>query len=68
MFRRRETSKDDRARTSRLLNGLEAAYAHRTSDPCGDADLDDFENVIVSATGAECHPPYPPPGHDYPRR
>ncbi|GGV86790.1 hypothetical protein GCM10010294_67860 [Streptomyces griseoloalbus] len=68
IFNRRETAADDQARTTRLLNGLEAAYAARTGDPCGDADLDDFEEVIVSATGAECEPPYPPAGHTYPRR
>ncbi|WP_103542043.1 hypothetical protein [Streptomyces sp. SM1] len=68
LFRRRETPADDQARTGRLLEGLEAAYANRTGDPCSGVDLDDFENVIVSAAGAEGEPTYPPPGHDYPRR
>lgn len=68
IFRRRENRADDKSRTGRLLEGLDAAYAARTGDPCGDADLDDFENVIIDATGAEFDAPYPPPGHGYPRR
>lgn len=62
IFRRRETAADDRARTGRLLDSLDAAYEGQTGE------ITDFEDVIITATGAECEPPYPPPGHDYPRR
>jgi hypothetical protein len=68
MFRRRENRTDDNARTGRLLDGLEAAYAARTSDPVDGGPVDDFESVILSAAGAEVTSPYPPPGHGYPRR
>ncbi|MGW6008653.1 hypothetical protein [Streptomyces sp. NPDC055210] len=67
-FRRRETQRDDQARTGRLLDGLEAAYLARTGDPVGEADLDDFENVIVAAAHPHHDTTYPPPGHGYPRR
>ncbi|WP_416983531.1 hypothetical protein [Streptomyces sp. T028] len=63
IFRRTETAKDDQARTIRILDSLDAAYDGKTGD------LDDFEDVIISATGAEVDgTPYPPPGHGYPRR
>lgn len=62
MFSRRETAKEDRARTGRMLDSLDAAYDGT------DGEITDFEDVIISATGAECSPPYPPPGHTYPRR
>ncbi len=63
LFNRRETADDDRARTGRLLDGLDAAYDGHTGE------ITDFEDVIISATGAEVDgSPYPPPGHGYPRR
>ncbi|MEU3441789.1 hypothetical protein ACPCSD_24590 [Streptomyces griseoincarnatus] len=62
IFRRRENAADDRARTGRLLDGLDAAYDGQTGP------ITDFEDVIISATGAEVEGDYPPPGHDYPRR
>lgn len=62
MFRRRETAADDTARTGRLLDSLDAAYDGT------EGEITDFEEVIISATGAECYSPYPPPGHGYPRR
>lgn len=68
IFRRRETPSDDQARTGRLLDGVDAAYAARTGDPVDGGPVDDFESVILSATGAETTDLYPPPGHGYPRR
>lgn len=68
IFRRRETAAQDQDRSVRFLDGVEAAYARRTGDPCSTAPLDDFEDVIVEAAGAEFDAPYPPPGHGYPRR
>ncbi|MER6296872.1 hypothetical protein [Streptomyces althioticus] len=62
IFRRRENAADDRERTCRLLDGLDAAYDGQTGP------ITDFERVIISATGAEQKGEYPPPGHDYPRR
>jgi hypothetical protein len=68
IFNRRETAADDDARTGRLLQGVENAYAQRTGDPVDGGPLDEFEETVL---GASVPPPgasYPPPGHGYPRR
>ncbi len=65
---RRETKKHDEARTGRLLDGLETAYAVRTGDPCGDADLTEFEETVLFAVAGDPAQPYPPAGHSFPRR
>lgn len=58
-LRRRETATDDQARTNRLLDAIDT-----TTGP-----LDECDDVILSAAGAEVDgTPYPPPGHGYPRR
>ncbi|MBZ6107324.1 hypothetical protein [Streptomyces olivaceus] len=63
LFRSREDHQDDQDRTGRLLDSLDAAYAHATGE------ITDFEDVVICATGAEVDgTPYPPPGHGYPRR
>ncbi|MBD9700674.1 hypothetical protein IHE56_00920 [Streptomyces sp. ID01-12c] len=64
----RETPADDHARTTRILQSVETAYATRTGNPCGDAPLTDFEHTILTAATPTADTPYPPPGHDYPRR
>jgi hypothetical protein len=65
---RRETPTDDQARTRRLLDGVESAYAARTGDPCGDADLTEFEEAVLFGVAGDPDQPYPPTGHDFPRR
>ncbi|MBL3670248.1 hypothetical protein JL475_30590 [Streptomyces sp. M2CJ-2] len=67
-LRRRETAADDQARTGRLLQGLEDAYAARTGDPVDGGPLDEFEETVINAAAAQYGTPYPPAGHDYPRR
>ncbi|MEU1224705.1 hypothetical protein [Streptomyces microflavus] len=67
IFRRRETPAHDDARTTLLLNGLEAAYEQRRGgDP--EAPLTEFEEVVLAATVTLSGEPYPPAGHTYPRR
>lgn len=67
IFRRRETAADDAARTTLLLDGLEAAYEERRgADP--EAPLTQFETVVLDATVSLSGEPYPPAGHSYPRR
>ncbi len=70
LFRRNrtETYADDFARTGRLLEGLEAAYAARTGDPASDLPLTDFEDVVIEAAMPLHGDPYPPAGHTYPKR
>ncbi|MFF4144686.1 hypothetical protein ACFY0A_25575 [Streptomyces sp. NPDC001698] len=68
IFSRRETSTDDSARTGRLLEGLERAYATRTGDPVDGGPLTDFEQVVVEAAAPSPGTPYPPAGHSYPRK
>ncbi|MER5890742.1 hypothetical protein ABT160_43565 [Streptomyces sp. NPDC001941] len=65
---RRENKAHDDARTGRLLDGVEAAYAARTGDPCGDQELTAFEEIALFASAPDPREPYPPAGHDYPRR
>lgn len=65
---RRENWRDDERRTGRLLDSLDGAFAHRTGDPCADADLTDFEETVLFGVGNDPGQPYPPAGHGYPRR
>jgi hypothetical protein len=57
MFRRQETPADDRARTDRFLDSLDA-----------DNRGDQLERIVFDAAAAEVTGSYPPPGHTYPRR
>ncbi|MDX2695934.1 hypothetical protein [Streptomyces ipomoeae] len=64
----RETKREDDARTGALLDAVDAAF-----DDGGLATYDDpaFEDVVLEGLG--CGPdctgqPYPPAGHNYPRR
>jgi len=66
LFRRRETQRDDYARTGRLLEALENAYYERVGEVV--ADLDPFEEVVMEAVMPLPGDPYPPAGHTYPRR
>ncbi len=67
-FRGRETQADDDARTGRLLDGVDTAYAVRTGAPAGDDDLTDFEETVLFASAPDPSTPYPPAGHTYPRK
>lgn len=67
-FRRTETKADDDARTTRLLSGIEDAYAKRTGDPVDGGPLTDFEETVLLAAAPDPTQPYPPAGHGYPRR
>ncbi|MFJ4623045.1 hypothetical protein [Streptomyces sp. NPDC088812] len=68
IFRRRETAADDQARTGRLLDGVDTAYATRTGDPVDGGPLTAFEETVLGAAAPEPGATYPPPGHGYPRR
>jgi hypothetical protein len=68
MFRRSETTRDDHARTCRLLEGLETAYADRTGDPVDGGPLTEFEEVVLEGAAPLVGDTYPPAGHTYPRR
>ncbi|MFF9758591.1 hypothetical protein ACF1G4_03320 [Streptomyces caelestis] len=68
LFRRRETPADDQARTGRLLQGVEDAYAKRTGDPVDGGELTQFEETVLFASAPPADATYPPPGHGYPRR
>lgn len=68
IFRRTENAADDEARTGRILQGVEDAYAARTGDACGDAALTTFEETVLRAAVPADGTPYPPPGHTYPSR
>lgn len=68
LFSRRETATDDQARTGRLLDGVESAYAARTGDPVDGGPLTEFEETVLGAAAPQAGAPYPPPGHGYPRR
>ncbi|MER6147974.1 hypothetical protein [Streptomyces hirsutus] len=68
LFRRRETADDDQARTSRLLAGVESAYAARTGDPVDGGPLTEFEETVLGSAVPEAGTAYPPPGHSYPHR
>lgn len=68
LFSRSESKKDDDARTSRILQGLEDAYAKRTGDPVDGGDLTRFEEVVLEAAAPRHGDQYPPAGHSYPKR
>lgn len=67
-MKRRETKADDDARTTRLLDGLETAYAIRTGDPVDGGPLTQFEETVLEGAVPLPGDPYPPPGHSYPRK
>ncbi|GGS47903.1 hypothetical protein [Streptomyces violaceus] len=67
-FRRTENAADDQARTIRILDGIETAYAARTGDPVDGGPLNDFEEVVIEGAAPRAGDTYPPPGHGYPRR
>lgn len=62
---RRETKREDDARTYALLDAVDAAF-----DTGGKAQFDDpaFEEVVLFGTAYDPTQPYPPAGHTYPRR
>lgn len=62
---RRETHDDDNRRTGALLDALDRASEMR---PDPDADLDDFETVVLFGVANDPSQPYPPAGHTFPRR
>ncbi|MGP3636463.1 hypothetical protein ACTU45_24430 [Streptomyces sp. 24-1644] len=66
IFRRRETAADDAARTTLLLDGLEAAYEQRRGGE--DVPLTQFEEVVLDASVTLSGEPYPPAGHTYPKK
>lgn len=62
---RRETRADDNARTIRLLNASDVAFA---AEPADDLALD-FEAVVMEGLLTDrAVPVYPPAGHGYPRK
>lgn len=65
MSLRRENRRDDNRRTIELLNALDRASEMR---PDPDAELDDFETVVLFGVGNDPTQPYPPAGHRYPKR
>ncbi|MBB4711179.1 hypothetical protein BJ965_001061 [Streptomyces luteogriseus] len=68
IFRRTETASDAADRTTRILQGVEDAYAARTGDPVDGGPLDEFEQTVLGGAVAPPGVDYPPPGHGYPRR
>lgn len=62
---RRETADEDRLRSNGLLDALDRASEMR---PDPDAELDQFETVILFGVANDPSKPYPPAGHRYPRR
>ncbi|WP_037935838.1 hypothetical protein [Streptomyces sp. SPB78] len=63
---RREGSDETRARTLRLLDHLDVAYAVRTGG-AWDVEMTPFEDVLLEGLGDDLT--YrPPAGHSYPRR
>jgi hypothetical protein len=62
---RRETHDDDNRRTGALLDALDRASEMR---PDPDADLDDFETVVLFGVAGDPAQQYPPAGHTYPKR
>jgi hypothetical protein len=68
LFRRSETKADDDARTGRLLDGLETAYAIRTGDPVDGGPLTPFEEVVLEGAVPLPGDIYPPVGHTYPTK
>lgn len=62
---RRETRDDDNRRTYALLDALDNATEAR---PDPQADLSDFETVVLFGVATDPTQPYPPAGHTYPRR
>ena len=65
---RRETQRHDDKRTTRLLDGVDSAYAARTGDPVNGGELTDFEETVLHGVARDPATPYPPAGHGYPRR
>jgi len=63
MSLRRETSNDDKRRTYALLDALDRAAEMRP-----DAELDEFETVVLFGVANDPTQPYPPAGHKYPKR
>jgi hypothetical protein len=60
IFRRTETHADDNDRTRRLLDAGDAAFEDESSD---------FSDVVMDGlTSDVLADPYPPAGHNYPRR
>ena len=57
---RRETPTDDNARTIRLLDAADTAF---------ETDDSHFADIVMTGLGTDkATRPYPPTGHDYPRR
>ncbi|MGW4311014.1 hypothetical protein [Streptomyces californicus] len=65
MSRRRETKYEDDARTYALLDAVDAAF-----DDGGKATYVDpaFEDVVLFGIAYDPTTPYPPAGHNYPKR
>ncbi|MFJ2774913.1 hypothetical protein [Streptomyces sp. NPDC087300] len=65
MSLRRETRDDDDRRTYALLDAIDGAF-----DDGGKATYRDpeFEDVVLFAVAYDQSQPYPPAGHQYPKR
>ena len=62
---RRETRADDNARTERLLDHSDRAFAHEPADGLAL----EFETVVMEGLLTDrAVPVYPPAGHSYPRK
>jgi hypothetical protein len=63
--KRRETRAQDNARTGRLLDQSDAAFAHEPDNGLAV----EFEAVVMEGLLTDrAAPVYPPPGHTFPRR
>jgi hypothetical protein len=61
----RESPGDDNARTLRLLDATDTAFAHESATELGAA----FEQVVLEGLLTDrAVPVYPPVGHSYPRK
>lgn len=62
---RRETKREDDARTGALLDAVDKAFDY---DGLAQYDDPDFEDVVLFGIAGDPAQQYPPAGHNYPKR